>query len=99
MSKLISSSKKTSGKPSKKKKEVALSLSRRSALMVMGVMGLGASLSSFGLFGKTLLQHFPSLTARPLYLEGKRMKSKGELLFWVEGWILSEQDLHSHKKK
>ena len=99
MSKLISSSKKVYGKPSKKKKEVALSFSRRSALMVMGVMGLGASLSIFGFLGKNILHPFKNIVARPLYLKGKRMKSKGSPLFLVEGWILSEQDLHHHKKK
>ena len=89
-------------KGSKKKKEVIASPLRRKALATLAVMGLGIGLSSFGLFGQKLVQPFKNIkniVARPLYLKGKRMKSKGSPLFLVEGWILSEQDLHHHKKK
>ena len=92
--------------PPKKRGAVASPLRRR-ALTVLGVMGLGAGLASLGLFGKNFLQPFKgntarlfkSSTARPLYLEGERLKSKGHPLYLVEGWILSEQDLYPHKKK
>ena len=92
-----SSRKKESKK--KKGKGVVASPLRRKTLATLAVVGLGAGLSSFGLFGKNLLQPFKNIVALPLFLNGERMKSKGELLFLVKGWVLSEQDLHSHKKK
>ena len=84
--------------PPKKRGAVASPLRRRT-LTVLVAMGLGAGLASFGLFGKKILQPFGNIVARPLYLEGERLKSKGHPLYLVEGWILSEQDLHPHKKK
>ena len=89
--------------PTKKRGAVASPLRRRTltvlGAMVLGAMGLGAGLASFGLFGKKILQPFGNIVARPLYLEGERMKSKGHPLYLVEGWILSEQDLHPDPKK
>ena len=84
--------------PPKKRGAVASPLRRRT-LTVLGVMGLGAGLASFGLFGKKILQPFGNIVARPLFLEGERLKSKGHPLYLVEGWILSEQDLYSRNKK
>ncbi len=86
-------------KGSKKKKGVVASPLRRRALITLGIVGLAAGLPALGLFAKKLFQPFRNIAARPLYLRGKRMRSKGQPLFLVDGWILSEQDLHHHKKK
>ena len=95
MAKRISSPKKNSAK----KRGIVASPLRRRALTILAVMGLGAGLSGFGLFGKKIFQPFRNSKVHPLYLKGKRMTSKGHPLFLVEGWILSEQDLRPHKKK
>ncbi len=86
-------------KGSDKRKEGVASPLRRRALTTLAVMGLGAGLSSLGLFGRKIVQPFRKIKVHSLFLKGERMTSKGHPLFLVEGWILSEQDLRPHKKK